>query len=159
MSVAGANQNDWIDLPGRLYGAPLLVTPRANAEEFDGVVDIDIAMLGSHRHCPRFDGWTFNLDRPGAAATHQVVMMGRTALAIGRLSGGGLDHVDLAPLAEDLQRPIDRGEANFVPIAPQSVVDVLGAKKLVCGPQSRSDCFALARAPSRFRCKTLCGHH
>ncbi len=97
---------------------------------------------------PRLDFRSFYLDGPSAVTAHQMMVMavGGTA-AVEGLAVVAPQHVDLAPVCEDLQMPVDGGQTDGLAGVAQVRVQVLGAGEGVDLGERGGDCIALAGGP------------
>ncbi len=97
---------------------------------------------------PRLDFGSFDLDGPSAVAAHQMMVMavGGTA-AVEGLTVVAPQHVDLATVGEDLQMPVDGGQADGLAGVAQVRVQVLGAGEGVDLGERGGDGIALTGGP------------
>jgi hypothetical protein len=80
---------------------------------------------------PVLDGRALDLDRAAAVPADQVVVVAAGAAAVGRLTVVGAKLVDLAGVAERLQRPVHRGQSDPLTLVSQPVVQLLRGEELL----------------------------
>ncbi len=120
----------------------------AGAIDFEGVGDVGEAGGRGDAVGPRLDLGSFDLDGPSAVPADQVMVMvvGRAATVDG-LTVVAAQYVDLAPVGEDLQVPVDSGETDSLAHVAQVGVQVLGAGERVDLGQCGADGVPLAGGP------------
>src|SRR5680860_1347626 len=130
-----------------LTGLPGVVAPRGGldrldqrgslhaggtgSEDLQGVADVGEAVLGRDRVGPAFYGRALHLHRATAGPAHEVVMVCGAAPAVDGLAVLGAEHVDITAVGERLKRPVDRGQPDVLPVAPQQIVNVLGTAEVL----------------------------
>src|SRR5690606_19754604 len=101
---------------------------RAGAEDLDGVSDVAEAVLVADRLGPALHHRALHLDGVTAAAADQVVVvLTGLARAVDGLALVVAAHVDLTPVGQRVQRPVDRGQPELRAVLAHLRVDVLGA--------------------------------
>jgi hypothetical protein len=106
----------------------VLTAIRAQAEELHRVPDLGESGLACDLVGPALDRLAFHLDAAPAVPAREVMMMGVCPAApIQDLAGRVPDRVHPARLAEHLEVPVDRRQADRLPALPQLGVDLLGA--------------------------------
>jgi hypothetical protein len=103
------------------------------------VADLPKAVLLGNGICPTFHGRSGDLNRTTTAAADQMMMVtGRTA-AIRSLTVIGADNVKITCIGHELQRPVDRGEADTFAVMAQIIVNLLGCSKIMAVRQDLLD--------------------
>src|SRR3978361_2281011 len=93
---------------------------------------------------PALDGWALDLDRTSAAATDQVMVVARTALAVEHFAVVVAQGVDLFGVGQRLQAAVDRRQADRRAAVGEDVVDLLRTGESVEIAQNGDDCASLA---------------
>jgi hypothetical protein len=95
-----------------------------------------------------FEGWGGYLVSESACSAYQVVVVAADATAPEEHSAVDIgDHVDGTALAEDMEGPVDGGEADPLPGGAQAGVQVLGGLESVCAVEMREDPAELTGLP------------
>src|SRR5665648_902452 len=125
----------------------------ADAEDLQGVVHVAEAVLGADFVGPALDSGSFDLDRPSAGATDQVMMMAGAAPSVDGLTVAGLHHVHGAVGGHGLKRAIDRRQTDRLALGAQACVQVLGRYEVAEVHEQGFDGSVLSGWPS-----CGCGH-
>ena len=95
------------------------------------MTDLSEAVLLGDRVGPTLDRRARDLDRPPTCAADQMMMVARRATAVRRLTLVGSDGVEITCIGHELQRPIDRGQADAFAVMAQIVVNLLGGPEVM----------------------------
>src|SRR5450756_2938796 len=89
-------------------------------------------MGGADPRGPGLDARSVDLHGRAARPADQVVVVLATlAPTVEGLALAGSDHIDLVRLGERLQRAVDRGEPDRVPVRPKVLMQLLSAAEVV----------------------------
>ena len=113
---------------------------RAGAEQFDGVVDVEVAVPLGDLTGPALDHAALDLLGAPAPAADQVMVValpGVAAVPVGRLALGRVDHVHDAGVDQRLQMPVDGGQPDRFAGGAQRGVHVLRAAETACRVAAR----------------------
>ena len=95
------------------------------------MADLSEAVLLGNRVGPSLDRRARDLDRPAADAADQMMMVPRRATAVRRLTLVGSDGVEITCIGHELQRPIDRSQADAFAVMSQIVMNLLGGPEVM----------------------------
>ncbi len=109
------------------------------------MVDLRESVISGDGVRPALDGWTSDLDRATAVATHEVVVMSAAALSVDALAVLADDDVDLARSGKGSQGSVHGREADVVALVAQVVVQFLARAKVVDLVEGDEDSGSLPR--------------
>ena len=107
------------------------MTVRADPEDLKCVRHIRKTMFVRNCVSQLLHLGAFHFNRGSTTSTHEVMVVGVTALPVYGLTVIADDDIDLTELGERLQSPIDRSESDLLALVTQEIVQLLRRPKVV----------------------------